>query len=109
MSKVYKDDKDKARIDLVDPMFISGIAEVLGFGAEKYEPYSFQKVSGALDKYYAAAMRHLLAWRTGNFIDQETGKSHLLHATCNLMFLWRFQNQDTLGTLASVSESKEEK
>lgn len=100
--KVYKDEKNKARIDLVDPEFVCGVADVLGFGAEKYEPYSFQKVANGLDKYYAAAMRHMLEWRAGNFIDSETGQNHLLHAACNLMFLWRIQNGK--GQLKSVTD-----
>lgn len=107
MEKIYKDEKNKARIDLVDPEFIVGIAEILGYGAEKYEPYSFQKVTNGLDKYYAAAMRHLLAWRTGDFEDVETGQNHLLHAACNLMFLLRLQHMEIAGPLMSVEELNE--
>lgn len=107
MEKIYKDEKNKARIDLVDPEFIVGIAEILGYGAEKYEPYSFQKVTSGLDKYYAAAMRHLLAWRTGDFEDVETGQNHLLHAACNLMFLLRLQHMEIAGPLMSVEELNE--
>lgn len=107
MEKIYKDEKNKARIDLVDPEFIVGIAEILGYGAEKYEPYSFQKVTNGLDKYYAAAMRHLLAWRTGDFEDMETGQNHLLHAACNLMFLLRIQHMEIAGPLMSAEELNE--
>lgn len=104
MEKIYKDEKNKARVDLVDPEFIVGIAEILGYGAEKYEPYSFQKVTEGLDKYYAAAMRHILAWRTGDFVDGETGKNHLLHAACNLMFLLRVQHRKTIGPLMPLEK-----
>lgn len=104
MEKIYKDEKNKARIDLVDPEFIVGIAEILGYGVEKYEPYSFQKVAEGLDKYYAAAMRHILKWRTGDFEDEETGKNHLLHAACNLMFMCRIQHQEVIGPLMSVTK-----
>ena len=100
----YKEVKGKARVDLVDPEFILGIAEILGFGAEKYEPYSFQKVDNALDKYYAAAMRHLLKWRAGDVIDEESGKDHLLHTACNLMFILRLQHKE-IGPLMSVVDT----
>lgn len=88
-------DQDKPRVDLVNPEFILGVADVLTFGAKKYEPNNWQKVRDAQNRYYAAAQRHMLAWRKGEHIDPESGLNHLYHAACNMMFLsWFDKEQD---------------
>ena len=89
-----KDDQDKNRLDLIEPEFIEGVGKVLTFGAKKYEENSWQKVENAENRYYAAAMRHLLAWRRGEKIDPESGLSHLDHVACNIMFLQHFDRED---------------
>lgn len=89
-----KDDQGKNRLDLIEPEFIEGVGKVLTFGAEKYEENSWQKVENAENRYYAAAMRHLLAWRKGEKIDPESGLNHLDHVACNIMFLQHFEKED---------------
>ena len=89
-----KNDKDKNRLDLIEPQFIEAVGEVLTFGAKKYEPNNWQKVEDAEDRYYAAALRHLLAWRKGETIDEESGLSHLAHAATNMMFLLHFEGAE---------------
>lgn len=86
-----KDDKEKNRLDLIEPEFIEGVGKVLTFGANKYEPNNWQKVDDAEDRYYAAALRHLIAWRRGEKTDPESGISHLDHVACNIMFLQHFE------------------
>lgn len=86
-----KDDQSKNRLDLIEPQFIEGVGEVLTFGAAKYEPNNWQNVENAEDRYYAAAMRHLLAWRRGETVDPESGLSHLKHVATNIMFLLHFE------------------
>ena len=56
-----KDDQEKNRLDLIEPEFIEGVGRVLTFGAGKYEPNNWQKVEDAKDRYYAAALRHIMA------------------------------------------------
>ena len=82
-----KHDENKNRLDLIDVEFIEGIGEVLTFGAEKYAPNSWQNVEDGVNRYYGATLRHLFAWRKGEKKDPESGKSHLLHIACNMMFL----------------------
>ena len=89
-----KDDQEKNRLDLIEPEFIEGIGKVLTFGADKYEPNNWQKVEDAEDRYYAAALRHLIAWRKGEKTDPESGLSHLYHVACNIMFLQHFERED---------------
>ena len=88
-----KDDKEKNRLDLIEPEFIEGVGKVLTFGANKYEPNNWQKVEDAEDRYYAAALRHLIAWRKGEKTDPESGLSHLDHVACNIMFLQHFERE----------------
>jgi hypothetical protein len=40
-----------------------------------------------VDRYYAAALRHLPAWRGGEELDPESGLTHLAHALANAAFL----------------------
>jgi len=82
-----KFDTQKPRVGLVAPEFIQGIAEVLTFGAEKYGSYNWAEGID-YDRLYDAAQRHLGAWHMGYDLDEETKKNHLLHAACELMFLY---------------------
>lgn len=86
-TEARKDDKGKARYDLVLPEFEEGVAEVLTFGADKYEENSWQKIDDRENRYYAALRRHIAAWRKGEELDPESGLPHLAHAACNIMFL----------------------
>lgn len=89
-----KDDQEKNRLDLIEPEFIEGVGKVLTFGADKYEPNNWQKVEDAENRYYAAALRHLIAWRKGEKTDPESGISHLYHVACNIMFLQHFEREE---------------
>lgn len=88
-----KNDTGKNRLDLIEPEFIEKVGEVLTFGANKYEPNNWQGVEDAEDRYYAAAMRHLLAWRKGEKVDEESGINHLAHVATNMMFLLHFEEE----------------
>jgi hypothetical protein len=88
-----KNDQEKNRLDLIEPEFIESVGQVLTFGAQKYEPNNWQKVDDAENRYYAAAMRHLLAWRKGEKVDPESGLNHLDHVACNIMFLQHFDRE----------------
>ena len=81
-----KHDKGKTMMALLEPKFLQEVAEVLTFGAAKYGVDNWKK---GLDdrRVYSAILRHLNAWRSGEFFDEETGLSHLSHATCGIMFL----------------------
>lgn len=85
-----KFDGGKPRIGLVAPEFVSGVAEVLGFGAGKYGAYNWTEGID-YDRFYDAAQRHMTSWWIGEDLDIETGKNHLLHAACELMFLYCYQ------------------
>lgn len=85
-----KFDNGKPPMGLVHPDFIEGVATVLGFGAEKYGKYNWTE-GIEYDRLYDALQRHMNAWYKGEDIDPESGENHLLHAACELMFLYCFQ------------------
>jgi hypothetical protein len=99
-----KHDTEKPRMDLLSSMWLLGTAQVLTFGAKKYAAHNWRKgIEGS--RLFAALQRHLMAWNDGEDMDPETGLSHLLHASCCLMFLYetmltrpnlddRYRNED---------------
>ena len=89
-----KNDDGKTRFDLLLPEFEEAIANVLTLGAEKYGANNWPLVENARERYYAALRRHISAWRKGEIDDEESGKPHLAHAACNLMFLMYFDNME---------------
>ena len=82
-----KDDHDKERWDLVPWGPIRDFVRVLTFGAKKYAPNNWQKVPDATERYFAAAMRHLTAYRQDEIFDKESKLPHLAHAICCLVFM----------------------
>ena len=86
-----KYDDGKLRYSLIPPIALKGLAEVLTFGAEKYEPNSWQRVENAKVRYLDALYRHLEAFRSGEIIDPESNLHHLKHALCNVTFLLHFE------------------
>jgi len=85
-----KNDKGKPPMALISNVAMRGLADVLAFGAEKYQANGWR--SGMeWSRYVSAAMRHIMAWNDGEDVDPESGLSHLDHAACCLMFLSEFE------------------
>lgn len=84
---------------------VEEVVKVLTYGANKYnsdtpDNPNWKHVTDPKNKYYAAAMRHIIEWRKGNITDPESGLHHLAHAVSNLLFLMHFdlnpkQNKET--------------
>lgn len=72
------------------PNAVAEVCQVLTYGANKYSPDNWRKVEP--DRYVDATYRHLLAFHAGEGFDAETGKHHLAHAICCLLFLLEMQN-----------------
>ena len=81
---------EKTRFDLVPFESIGEIADVLGIGARKYSANNWCRGT-EWSRYFAALCRHIFAWWRGEDNDPETGKSHLAHAGCCLLFLMEYQ------------------
>jgi len=85
MAKKY--DEGKLPYHLLPMECMDELVKVLGMGAAKYGENSWQWLDSFNDRYFAACMRHLSAWRQGEETDSESGLSHLSHALCNVTFL----------------------
>lgn len=91
----FKYDSGKLLVNLVDPNYIEDIAKVLTYGAEKYQPNSWQNLANAEDRYKNALLRHTLAYLKGELIDEESELTHLSHMATNIMFLSHFEREKT--------------
>ena len=89
-----KFDQGKPRVDLVPPEAVLELARVLGFGAQKYDARNWE-LGMEWSRPYAAAIRHLLSWWSGENLDPESGLPHLSHALCNLTFLVTYTVKNT--------------
>lgn len=58
-------------------------------GKETYGRDNWRK-GLAWSRCYAATLRHLFAWQSGETNDPETGLNHLAHAACEILFLLEF-------------------
>ena len=83
-----KFDGDKLEFGLIPPYALTATVDVLTLGAQKYERDNWIHVPDAKRRYFDALQRHLWSWKMGESNDKETGRSHLAHAMCCLMFLY---------------------
>ncbi len=84
--KFDQDPMLKPNIGLVPLRGMWGIAQVMTFGAQKYDSYNWKggiKYSRLSD----AAMRHIIQFVEGEDIDPESGLHHLAHAGCCITML----------------------
>lgn len=81
-----KFDEDKLRYDLIPVLAQEEVVKVITLGAKKYDPENWKNVPEGRRRYYAAAMRHMEAWRKGEKED-EIGTHHIANAISNLMFI----------------------
>jgi len=72
--------------ELVDFESLKPLVEVLMFGATKYSKDNWKK-GQAITELLGSLFRHIIAFQNGEDLDEESGKSHIGHAMCNLMFI----------------------
>jgi len=109
MSEGQKFDKGKVRYGLLPPLALQEVAEVLTAGANKYSPNNWKKVKDLHVRYVDAAYRHLEATRLGETLDGETGRHHLAHAICCLMFLLETEIENEIEMLKEEGSGFDEK
>lgn len=81
-----KNDQEKPRVDLLDPLALEGIAAVLAFGAKKYAAHNWRG-GISYSRLIGATLRHTFELLKGNDIDDESGLPHVDHLGCCWMFL----------------------
>ncbi len=87
MGSGIKNDQGKLRWDLLPLRPIQKAVEVLTFQLDEYGEDNWQRIERPTDRFYAALMRHIAAWRMGEELDPKTKMPHLAHALVNVIFL----------------------
>lgn len=84
-----KYDNGKAPHALVPIDSLTQVAEVLGFGANKYGTNNWRDDGHCTEwsRTYSSIQRHLNSFWNGEDLDPESGYSHLAHAATQLMIL----------------------
>ena len=90
-----KDDSNKLRFDLVRAEWEKGVAEVITYGANKYAANDWLLLENGIDRYYAAARRHLQSLRLGETHD-ESGLRHSYHAVVSILMMDHFIIEEQL-------------
>jgi Domain of unknown function (DUF5664) len=85
-----------AELGAIDPSALMRVAEVAGYGGQKYARYNFLK-GYRWSLSYDALQRHLHAFWGGEYIDEESGLPHLAHAAWHCLALIAF-NERGRGT-----------
>lgn len=75
------------------------VTEVGTFGANKYSDNGWKEVDKGEQRYFDAAMRHIMADMRGETLDPESNLPHLAHATWNLLAVVEFRNKATLKVI----------
>ena len=93
VSGAMKFDKEKPRMELLDAKALEGLAQVLTFGAKKYEAHNW-RLGLAYSRVLGAMLRHLSAIQRGEDIDPESGLPHINHVGCCWMFLSNYMAEN---------------
>lgn len=97
--KGIKNDSKKLRWDLLPFQELEGVVSVLTHGAKKYSDENWKLVVAENpQRYFAAAMRHLVAWKKGEIIEKASGQNHLAHAVCCCLFLMYLDTENDKNT-----------
>jgi len=86
-----KFDSGKERFDLIPSYPLFELAKVFTYGCQKYDANNWRKGLN-FSRIYAAIMRHLWKFWSGEDIDPESGLCHLSHAFWGICTLLEFYN-----------------
>ena len=91
----FKFDRGKNRTDLLPFDALQDVAAVLTYGTQKgYPESSWRHVARGKSRYMAAALRHLFARVSGEYMDRESRLPHMAHFACNALFLCSLDRVD---------------
>lgn len=85
-----KFDEGKPGFEYLPDDALAAINAILVFGAKKYAARNWEKGMN-WRRPFNACLRHLWAWGRREPADPETGKSHLWHAGCCILFLIAYE------------------
>ena len=102
-----KYDGEKPRMYLLPPKALTEVANVLTFGANKYDEHNWKKLDNLQNRYTGAALRHIFAHMDGEELDPETGLDHIAHALCCLLFKLEAKLQNGKSKEEGLRESNQ--
>lgn len=87
----------KLRFDLIPWGAMEEVTKAFENGEKKYGTNNWAQGEGiSWMKYFAAAIRHLIAWVQGKDKDEHSGINHLAHVCCCCLILLTYQlNKET--------------
>jgi hypothetical protein len=88
--------KKPVQVSALDPLALKRVAEVAGFGAEKYDRLNYMR-GFDWSLAYDALFRHVLDALNGEDFDEESGLLNLAHAAWQCLALISFHERG-LGT-----------
>lgn len=90
--EAVKNDQGKLPWHLLPSDAVDDVLEVLQYGAAKYGERNWER---GMDwsRPFSALMRHMWAWWRGETFDPESGKPHLAHAACCILFLLAYERR----------------
>ena len=100
-----KFDKGKARPSLVPPVGMFHVIDVFEYGARKYAPDNWKIVDKAETRYLDAMMRHVEAYRLGEYFAKDSKLPHLAHVVANALMLMELRETVT-NTAPTVDNDK---
>ena len=74
----------KPDYSLIPMAALAEVAKVLEYGASKYARGNWLRPT-SWEVSFGCLQRHMAAWQAGEDNDAESGRSHIAHATCNLI------------------------
>lgn len=92
MSKGVKYDQGKAKMELLSPEALVGLAQVMTFGATKYGGRNWEQ-GLVYSRVIGAILRHTMSIMQGVDKDEESGLLHVDHLMANAMFLSHFMHK----------------
>lgn len=90
-----KNCQDKALIHLVPLNVIQEVAIVYTSNFAQYGE-DWKGLPNAKDIFYDAMMRHLIAWHSGEKVDPDDGKLHIIKVVANAIFLAWHELKDSV-------------
>ena len=100
-----KFDGGKARPSLVPPVAMYHVIDVFEYGARKYAPDNWKIVDNAETRYLDALLRHVEAYRLGEYYAKDSKLPHLAHVVANALMLMELRETVT-NTAPTVDDDK---
>lgn len=99
-------DHGKLRYELLPPEALKHLAAVYTFGAAKYAPNNWKTIRDGVKRGVGSLMRHLEAYRAGEYLDPDSGVPHMACIMAQASFiLWRQRKRNPAGyDFAAVAE-----